>query len=79
MSEKGFTTFTSVGTKPLPNDNITTPASGDGAGKQPGMLELKEQDGTPWYLWVDSTGNLKIANAIPTDPDGTGTVVGTQT
>ncbi len=79
MSEKGFTTFTSVGTKPLLNDNITTPAAGNpGAGQQPGMLELKEQDGTPWFLWVDSNGDLKIMNAIPTDPDGSGTIVGTQ-
>ena len=78
-SRRGFSTHNSVGTDNLPNDNITTPAAGNpGAGQQPGMIELKEQDGTPWYLWVDSNGDLKILNAIPTDPDGTGTIVGTQ-
>ena len=34
---------------------------------------------TTWYLWVDSAGDLRIHNAIPTDQDADGTVVGTQT
>ena len=31
---------------------------------------------TTHYLWVDSTGDLRIHNAIPTDEDSDGTVVG---
>uniref|UniRef100_A0A6M3XY94 Uncharacterized protein n=1 Tax=viral metagenome TaxID=1070528 RepID=A0A6M3XY94_9ZZZZ len=31
---------------------------------------------TPYYLWVDSTGDLRIHTAIPTNQDSDGTVVG---
>jgi hypothetical protein len=39
-------------------------------------------NGTPlqmgsWYLWVDTTGDLRIKNSFPTS-DTDGTVVGTQ-
>lgn len=48
----------------------------------PGSLELVDKDGVSWYLWADTTGDLRIANA-PVQADGTpsdtsGTVVGTQ-
>lgn len=33
---------------------------------------------TTYYLWFDRTGDLRTANAIPTDEDGSGTIVGTQ-
>ena len=78
-SRKGFSTHNSVGTNNLPNqlsadvtiDGVTSPY-------QPGMIELKEADGTPHYLWVDSTGDLRIHTAIPTDAEADGTIVGTQ-
>lgn len=31
---------------------------------------------TPYYLWVDSTGDLRIHSAIPTNQDSDGNVVG---
>ena len=31
---------------------------------------------TTYYLWVDSTGDLRIHTSIPTNQDGDGTVVG---
>lgn len=40
-----------------------------------GNVTLKFAD---WYLWVDSTGDLRISNGIPSSDTG-GTVVGTQT
>jgi hypothetical protein len=74
-TRRGFSTHNSVGTDSLANPNMT-------GGSQPGMLELKEADGTPHYLWVDDNGDLRIHTAIPTDPSAAGAegvVVGTQT
>lgn len=49
---------------------------------KPGILRLDAvaDDGTvtPYYLWVDSTGDLRIHTSIPTNQDSDGTVVGTQ-
>ena len=33
---------------------------------------------TPYYLWVDSTGDLRIHTSVPTNQNGDGTVVGAQ-
>jgi len=33
---------------------------------------------TTYYLWVDTSGNLRIGSSIPTNQDGEGTVVGQQ-
>ena len=33
---------------------------------------------TPYYLWVDNTGDLRIHTALPTNDDSDGTVVGAQ-
>ena len=33
---------------------------------------------TTYYLWVDSTGDLRIHTSIPTNQDGDGSVVGGQ-
>ena len=84
-TRKGFSTHNSVGTDNLPNDelitNSVTAVDGTVGFFQPGMIELKEQDGTPHYLWVDDTGDLKIHTSIPTDPSnagGQGVVVGSQ-
>jgi hypothetical protein len=55
-------------------------SSGSGAA---GALVLYSAAGTPYYVWVDATGDLRIHTAAPTE-DGTtvsdtaGTVVGTQ-
>jgi len=79
-TRRGFSTHNSVGTDNLANPLLPTVTCVDGTvGKyQPGMIELKEADGTPHYLWVDSTGDLRIHTAIPTDPEANGTIVGTQ-
>ena len=52
------------------------------AANKPGLLRLDAVSDagvvTPYYLWIDSTGDLRVGRAIPTDQDGEGTVVGTQ-
>ena len=70
-TRRGFSTHNSIGTDNIPNPNMT-------GGSQPGMIELKQSDGTPYYLWVRG-GSLVINSSIPTDPTTEGTVVGTQT
>jgi len=49
---------------------------------KPSILGLYAVSDTPerlaYYLWVDSTGDLRIHTAIPTNQDSDGTVVGTQ-
>lgn len=43
-----------------------------------GGLKLRTEAGVVYYLWVDSTGDLRIGSAEPSTPDSDGTVVGTQ-
>ena len=76
-TRRGFSTHNSVGTDNLSNPNMPQVTCVDGTvgNFQPGMLELKEADGTPWYVWVSSAGALRIANAIPTDPETSGGLV----
>lgn len=50
----------------------------DDADDDPGCLVLYDHDGTPYYLWVDRTGDLRIHTAAPADEDADGTVVGAQ-
>lgn len=38
---------------------------------------LKREDGTTYYLWIDSTGDLRIKSSAPAS-DTDGTVAGTQ-
>lgn len=48
----------------------------------PGMLLFKTNNaGTVQssYVWVDSSGTMRISNVLPTNQDADGTVVGTQT
>lgn len=49
---------------------------------KPSVLGLYAVSDTPertaYYLWVDSTGDLRIGTAIPTNQDSDGVVVGTQ-
>ena len=80
-TRRGFSTHNSVGTDNLPNPNMPSVTAVDGTvgNFQPGMLEMKEADGTPWYLWVDSSGNFRINSAIPTTPDSDGTSLGSST
>jgi hypothetical protein len=33
---------------------------------------------TPYYLWVDTAGKLRIHTALPTDENSDGTIVGAQ-
>lgn len=49
-----------------------------GGSEKPGLLCLRDHTDALWYLWVDHTGDLRIHNAIPTDEDADGTVVGAQ-
>jgi hypothetical protein len=48
----------------------------------PGMLALDTINASgvlaSYYLWVDSSGDLRIASAIPTNQDSSGAIVGTQ-
>jgi len=44
-------------------------------------LTLVDSDGVAWYLWVDTTGDLKVSSTIAdfeTNPNSAGTVVGGQ-
>lgn len=50
----------------------------DDGDDDPGCLVLYDHDGTPYYLWVDRTGDLRIHTAAPADEDADGTVVGAQ-
>jgi hypothetical protein len=52
------------------NSNATNPT--------PGFLILHDKGGTDRYLWVDTTGDLRIHTSIPLNADTVGTVVGTQ-
>lgn len=53
-----------------------------GTADKPGLLALDSVADTgvvtTYYLWVDSTGDLRILNAVPTDQDADGDVVGGQ-
>jgi len=57
-------------------------ACAEAEANKPGLLRLDAVNDagtiTSYYLWVDSNGKLRIYNAIPTDQDSDGTVVGTQ-
>jgi len=73
-SRKGFSTHNSVGTNNLSNPLLAdVTIDGEVVKMQPGMIELKEADGSPHYLWVRSNGDLMIrAGSTPTDPEATG-------
>ena len=48
-----------------------------------GTIQLYNQSGTAYYLWVDATGTLRLHTAAPTEDGSTvsdtaGTIVGTQ-
>ena len=44
---------------------------------KPSYISLQAATGETRYLFIDSSGDLRIHNAVPT-ADGNGTVVGTQ-
>lgn len=52
------------------NSNATYP--------RPGYIMLEAKDGTDYFLWVDTTGDLRIDTSAPTTVDTGGDVVGTQ-
>ena len=60
----GLTTFSGLQSK------------GDTA--KPGFVVLQTAADVQYWLWVDSTGDLRIHTAEPTSFDVDGTVVGTQ-
>ena len=49
-----------------------------GAGARAGLLVLEEEDGTPHYLWVDTSGNLRVHTSDPGTDDTLGVAVGSQ-
>lgn len=54
------------------NNNGSTPAAG--------TLLIDDKGGTPYYIWPDDSGNLRIGTTSPSNANDTsGTVVGTQT
>jgi len=50
---------------------------------KPGLLSLDAVSAAgvikQYYLWVDFNGKLRVGTGIPTNQDGDGTIVGTQT
>lgn len=42
------------------------------------ILALQDSDGETHYLWFDTTGDLRVGTAVPTDPQADGSVVGGQ-
>lgn len=50
----------------------------DGGTDKPGQLIMYDHTGTPYYLWVDNTGDLRIHTSAPSDEDMDGAVVGGQ-
>ena len=71
-TRRGFSTHNSVGTDSLSNPNVT-------GGIQPGMIELKTTAGVPYYLWTDTSGNLRIHSSFPTTPESVGSSLGCAT
>lgn len=63
----------------LPNTlrGVLSASHGTG-GAAPGCLRLYSFDGTPWYLFVENDGTVRVHSALPTSPDD-GAIVGTQT
>ena len=43
-----------------------------------GVLYFEDEDGVSWFLWVDTTGDLRISTTDPGTNDLAGTVVGSQ-
>lgn len=41
-----------------------------------GGLRLTDSAGVVWYVWMDTSGNLRRSNTEPTAPQSDGTVVG---
>ena len=59
-----------------------TNVTGTGLANKPGILALDAVSDagvvTTYYLWVDDTGDLRIGSTFPTNQDGDGAVVGSQ-
>lgn len=73
--------ITTIGSDTSPGQTILyiqTPALGE----MPAILAMDAVTAagvrTTYYLWVDSTGDLRIGTALPTNEDGDGSVVGGQ-
>lgn len=73
------------GTRPAANESRSgTNRTGAGTGLfyvqsasgSVGVYAMDDTDGVTWYLWMDTTGALRRANALPTAPNSDGTVVG---
>lgn len=45
------------------------------AAARPGLLKMERESGTPYYLWVDTTGRLHIHTVDPGSNDGLGTKI----
>lgn len=40
------------------------------------FVSLLDSKGQEWFIWFDSSGNIRRAAALPSDPDVDGTIVG---
>lgn len=43
-----------------------------------GGFILTDSSGADWYVWVDTTGDLRVSATEPTAPQSDGTVIGSQ-
>lgn len=55
---------------------LVTIAHGTG-GAEPGSLALRSRNGTPWYVFVEDDGTLRIHSGLPSS-NADGTIVGLQ-
>ena len=61
-------------------DSFRIPKAADAAaGQVTSTLQMRDANNQVYYLWVDTTGDLKIATSKPANELTGGTVVGTQT
>jgi len=64
----------------MKNASSFTGVRAKGYQSEPGFFVLKSAAGVENYLWIDSTGDLRVATAKPAAGayDSAGTIVGTQ-
>ncbi len=63
---------------PLGVRGIVRIAADTAAGK-PGLLIMEDQNGADWFLWVDTTGLLRVRSSDPGTNDALPTAINTQT
>jgi hypothetical protein len=78
----GGSNISLVTSSTIPASNIGPTISigrnSNGSGPVSGALVFENVSGTSYYLWVDSTGKLRIGTSSPAVSDVGGSVVGSQ-